>query len=105
MSFPNFKPTKIEYIELSDFGSIITEDQEGIEHRTNAFTQGRSAKVSAKFEGLNSTQVLEFIDFYKNLNVTGRGFGIPESFKTNQFIFYESVIFPKVLCYFKNSIS
>jgi hypothetical protein len=103
MSFPNFKPTKIEYIELSDFGSIITEDQEGIEHRTNAFTQGKSAKVSAKFVGLNSTQVLEFIDFYKDLNVTGRGFGIPESFKTNQFIFYESVIksFGQVILYFE----
>lgn len=103
MSFPDFKPTKIEYIELSDFGSLITEDQEGIEHRTTAFTQGRSAKVSATFEGLNEAQVLEFIEFYKEFNTAGRGFGIPESFKTNQFIFYESVIksFGQVILYFE----
>lgn len=91
MSFPNFHPTRIEGFTLPDFGLLTIEDQAGEERRAMQYTGGRDAKLDVFFEGLNESQILELLDFYKNIYSSGRGFGFPSNFFVGQEIYYEAL--------------
>jgi hypothetical protein len=91
MSFPNFHPTRIEGFTLPDFGLLTIEDQAGEERRAMQYTGGRDAKLDVFFEGLNESQILELLDFYKNIYSSGRGFGFPPNFFVGQEIYYEAL--------------